>query len=541
MNKEIIYQLFPRIFGNRNLTRKRNGTIAENGCGKFNDITLSVLKRIKELGTTYIWYTGIIRHATTTDYSQYDIPKQHHAIVKGKAGSPYAIVDYYDVDPDLADDVKNRKNEFVKLIERTHKVGLGVIIDFVPNHVARQYQSICKPKEECDLGENDNETDNNCHENNFYYICSQKFETLFDIDDYIEYPARVTGNDCFSAHPTKDDWYDTIKLNYNNHVTWEKMLNIMLYWASLGIDGFRCDMAEMVPLEFWRWALHKLKSKYPNIKIIGEVYQPYIYRDFISVGFDYLYDKVGMYDCVRDILSGKRYASDITYQWQTTDDITSNMLYFLENHDEQRIASDFFMSDARNAIPALVILSLMRNNPFMLYSGQEVGEQGNYIEGFSGYDGRSSIFDYWSLSSINHCYFDRRKMNKKERILHNAYCRILNIAKTEKAISEGAFFDLTYANPHISDKTFSFIRKKDENIIIVVASFDENKTHLDSDKIFLPQHSFEYLQLEKTTYVASDLLSQKKYIVDLRPDFHINVYLSNFGIAILSLKMQNEN
>ena len=102
VDKVIIYQIFTRLFGNRNVTRKVDGTIAENGCGKLADFTPKVLKDIAAMGVSHVWYTGIIRHATQTDYSKYGVPRQHPAVVKGKAGSPYAITDYYDVDPDLA-------------------------------------------------------------------------------------------------------------------------------------------------------------------------------------------------------------------------------------------------------------------------------------------------------------------------------------------------------------------------------------------------------------------------------------------------------
>ena len=151
-DKIIIYQLLPRLYGNRNTTRKENGSISDNGCGKFNDLTASVLNSIWQKGATHVWFTGVIRHATKTDYSAQGIPVNHPAIVKGNAGSPYAITDYYDVDPDLAEDVDSRMAEFEALVARAHKSRLGVIIDFVPNHVARRYVSLCKPKGVCDLG-----------------------------------------------------------------------------------------------------------------------------------------------------------------------------------------------------------------------------------------------------------------------------------------------------------------------------------------------------------------------------------------------------
>ena len=383
MEKKItIYQVLPRLFGNRNTTRKPNGTLAENGVGKFNNFDAARLAKIHSMGFNHVWFTGVIRHATTTDYSRYGIPRQHPCVVKGKAGSPYAIVDYYDVDPDLAEDVPNRMDEFEALIARTHAAGMKVIIDFVPNHVAREYHSICRPAGVADLGEHDDRGKHFDPQNNFYYCPGYPFvgpvAPAKGESPYEEMPAKCTGNDRFDSHPGVNDWYETVKLNYgvdycdaggrSNHFdptpdTWLKMTDILRFWASKGIDGFRCDMAEMVPHEFWAYATSAVKADYPQLIFIGEVYDPNQYRTYIASGFDYLYDKVGMYDCLRDVVCGRRPASDITGCWQQTDDIWQHMLYFLENHDEQRIASDFFCGDARKALPAVAVALLFRSNP----------------------------------------------------------------------------------------------------------------------------------------------------------------------------------
>lgn len=420
----------------------------------------------KKLGVTHVWYTGIIRHASKTSYSAYGVPRQHPAVVKGNAGSPYAITDYYDVDPDLADNVNDRMSEFEQLVERSHKAGLKVIIDFVPNHVARQYKSVKKTEGVKDLGETDDTGMGFSPRNNFYYCINMPFEPYFDLNDetgtpYSEFPAKATGNDHFDNHPGINDWYETIKLNYGIDYcdaggrsfhfdpipdTWQKMADIIGFWASKGIDGFRCDMAEMVPTEFWSWAIAKVKSAHPDILFIGEVYNPSLYRSFVACGFDYLYDKVGMYDCLCSVMRGHCWASEITRQWQSVDDIKDHMLYFLENHDELRIASDFLAGDARRGIPAAIVSILMNKNPFMLYAGQEFGERGMDKEGFSGLDGRTTIFDYWTVQSLYHGYVNRRKLTDGEKALEKKYSMLLNLANKETAISDGQFFDLMYAN-----------------------------------------------------------------------------------------------
>ena len=528
-NKIIIYQVFTRLFGNSRTTCKEHGTLVENGCGKMSFFDATTLRRIKRLGATHIWYTGIIRHASKTDYSEAGIPRQHTAVVKGNAGSPYAIADYYDVDPDLADNVDDRMSEFQALVDRTHKEGLKVIIDFVPNHVARQYKSIKKPDGINDLGETDNTNMGFSPNNNFYYCVGAPFEPYFDLNDesgipYSECPAKATGNDHFDSHPGVNDWYETVKLNYGVDYcdaggrschfeptpdTWHKMAAIIDFWAQKGVDGFRCDMAEMVPTEFWNWAISKIKATYPNILFIGEVYNPSLYRNFVACGFDYLYDKVGMYDCLCGVMRGACPASEITRQWQSVDDIKEHMLYFLENHDEVRIASDFLANDGKKGIPAAIVSVFMNKNPFMLYAGQEFGERGMDKEGFSGRDGRTTIFDYWTVMSLYHGYVNRRKMSVNEKTLEKTYSLILGLANKEKAVSDGLFFDLMHANKDVASfnmsSLYAFLRKCDNEVLLVVANFSNESI---SCGIRIPQHAFEYFGMKEKDVTATDLLSK---------------------------------
>ena len=534
LHKIIIYQVFTRLFGHRSNTPVVNGTIEENGCGKLNDFTPSALKKIRELGVTHIWYTGVIRHATMTDYSRYGIPRQHPAVVKGRAGSPYAITDYYDIDPDLAVDVERRMEEFEQLVTRTHRAGLKMIIDFVPNHVARQYKSICKPAGVRDLGEDDNPNEGfNPARNNFYYCPGQAFMPYFDLyhgekEPYQEMPARATGNDCFHNAPGMNDWYETVKLNYGvdyyaggvGHFepipnTWQKMLDILLFWAGKGVDAFRCDMAEMVPADFWAWATTRVREQYPDIRFIGEVYNPNEYRHYIASGFDYLYDKVGMYDAMRDVICHRRDTDAITWAWQQTDDIRDHMLYFLENHDEQRVASDFFAGSGEKAVPALVVNALMQQNPFMLYFGQEWGERGMDAEGFSGRDGRTTIFDYWSLQP---------RFNELTQI----YNKVLNIARSEKAVSEGLMFDVMYANQQYRQQ-YAFLRKADKETLFVVANFADVPVTID---ITIPSHAFDYLDLLEKAYKAVDLLSGTQASLVLIRDQQVSITLPPRGAVV---------
>ncbi len=545
LHKIIIYQIFTRLYSNSMQTRKPFGTLDENGCGKLNDFTPSVLKEFRQRGITHVWYTGVIRHATMTDYTKYGIPRQHPAVVKGRAGSPYAITDYYDIDPDLAVNVNKRMEEFEKLVARTHKAGLKMIIDFVPNHVARQYHSIAAPKGVKDLGEDDNPQNGFDPQNNFYYCPDQQFSPYFDLyngekDPYYEKPAKATGNDCFNNAPGQNDWYETVKLNYGvdyyagrvGHFdpipsTWHKMVEILLFWAAKGVDGFRCDMAEMVPAEFWAWATERVKKQYPELIFIGEVYNPNEYRHYIASGFDYLYDKVGMYDAIRDVICHRRNTDAITWAWQQTNDIKEHMLYFLENHDEQRIASDFFAGEGRKAIPALIANVLMQQNPFMLYAGQEYGERAMDEEGFSGRDGRTTIFDYWTVDALSDAKLN--KLNDDQLELFNTYNKVMMIAQKENVIAQGLFFDLMYVNGQYQ-RQYAFMRHEGKKNLLVVVNFDDMPIDID---LTIPAHAFDFMNIKEGTYEAVDLLTGGKQKLTLKHDGQTLLHLENRGGVVL--------
>lgn len=549
MEKVIIYQIFTRLFGNRSLSRKENGSVAENGCGKFADFTPTVLKDIRSMGITHVWYTGVIRHATQTDYTRYGIPRQHPAIVKGKAGSPYAITDYYDVDPDLATDVNQRMTEFERLVERSHAAGLKVIIDFVPNHVARQYQSVCKPKKVKDLGETDNREHGFDPQNNFYYCPGQRFDPYFDLyhgeqEPYLEEPAKATGNDHFDNAPGKNDWYETVKLNYGvdyyagrvGHFdpvpdTWQKMTDILLFWAKKGIDGFRCDMAEMVPAEFWRYATDIVKKKYKKLVFVGEVYNPNEYRRYLAAGFDWLYDKVGMYDTMRSVICQQASTHAISHAWQQTDDIRDHMLYFLENHDEQRIASDFFAANAQKGVPAMLASVLLQQNPFMLYAGEEYGERGMDHEGFSGNDGRTTIFDYWSIDTL--CRAADKKLTDEEKALYDIHVKAMQLARQEKAVCDGLFFDLMYVNGHLQ-RQYAFLRRVEGELLLVAVNFEPHDVTID---VNVPAHAFEYLSVQEKVVIGTDLLTKEKLAMNLKKDGAVRMEVKAYGGRVWKVKI----
>lgn len=518
MGKVIIYQMLPRLWGNIGGKNIKNGTLKDNGCGKFSSIDTISLEYLRSLGVSHVWYTGIIRHATAED-SDGCTPSSADW-VKGRAGSPYSITDYYDVNPYLADEPENRMEEFHKLVERTHAAGLKVIIDFVPNHVARDYGRFAAahpaPTGMAALGESDDKSVHGKDSNDFFYYPGIPLALPIQNQTYMEMPAMASGNS-YTSSPGVNDWYDTIKLNYcDTHTeTWEKMYDIVNFWAGQGVDGFRCDMVELVPPAFFKWLISRIKKDRPDLLFVAEVYQKTLYSKYIrEIGFDLLYDKSGIYDTLRAIVEKNakdsgvpvedwQSAKRITWNWQSLGDLQPYMLNFLENHDEQRFASDFFGCDARNSYAALYTALYLNNAPFMLYAGEEVGERGMDNEGFSGRDGRTSIFDWWAPSSLTRLYKyihgEKEALAPEEETMLDTYRKALKFAAEDNAVSKGTFYDLCYCNYASDgfnpDRHFAFLRDFEDETLLIVCNFSKNDADM---KISIPEHAFNWMKMPES-------------------------------------------
>lgn len=530
MQKPIIYQMLPRLWGNDKVRPKKNGGLSDNGTGKFSDIDVASLEYLKWLGCSHVWYTGVIRHSTQA--SEDGCTPSHPQFVKGKAGSPYAICDYYDVNAYLADNAADRMGEFEQLIKRTHEAGLKVIIDFVPNHVARDYGKIDPTPGHPVLGAEDDKTVHWKETNDFFYYPGEALrlptECPKGMEPFCEYPAMATGNNCYSPCPSVNDWYETVKINYCDYhnPTWDKMLDILLFWASKGVDGFRCDMVELVPPQFFTWAISKVKDAYKDIIFVAEVYKKELYKQYIrEVGFDYLYDKSGLYDTLKSVVDKTvndngmpvelwQSATGITRNWQYLSDLQPYMLNFLENHDEQRFASEFFGKDARNTFAPLFVSLYLNTAPFMIYFGEETGEAGMDEEGFSGGDGRTTIFDWWSVGSIRRLrkviesgeYRELKKsklvkagMRDTEADIFIRFAHAVRFASKDDAIKQGTTYDLCYCNASADGfnkhKHFVFLRDYKEHTLLVAANFSKVESTM---KLSIPQHAFEWMEIPQT-------------------------------------------
>lgn len=585
ISKPVVYQVFTRLFGNTQTTNEPWGTLKQNGVGKFADFNDAALSGIKELGTTHIWYTGVPRHALITDYSEYGIAIDDPDVVKGRAGSPYAVNDYYDVNPDLAVNPQRRIAEFEALIERTHQHNMKVIIDIVPNHVARNYHSTAKPAGVKDFGESDDKTKEYARDNNFYYVTGKSFQVpssesyqvlggkLHPLADnsFDETPAKWTGNGARAAKPDINDWYETVKINYGvkpdgsydfaklpesytnkdarAHYafwqdkelpnSWYKFRDIALYWLDKGVDGFRYDMAEMVPVEFWSFLNSSIKMQNPDAFLLAEVYNPDLYRPYIQQGkMDYLYDKVGFYDTVKAVMQHKQPAADIFTVQQQVADIEKHMLHFLENHDEQRIASPDFAGSSKKGKPAMVVSTLISRSPTLLYFAQDVGEDGSEDAGF-GKPTRTSIFDYIGVPAhqawMNNGKFDGGALSQAQFDLRSYYSQLMSL-NTLPAIVGG---DMRAVQVQGNEQVIAFTRQLGQQWLLVVSNFSENVANVEFNLTNLP--AFD----EQVSAVLVDQLGEHDDIQLSKNNkttsaTSISVQLNALASAVLMLKATNE-
>ncbi|MEY4383931.1 MAG: Neopullulanase [Bacteroidota bacterium] len=533
-HKFVVYQMMFHLWGNQNQEVLENGSLQQNGVTKFKDVSSNALKALKKKGFTHLYATGLLEHATMEDMSKYGSPIDHPDVVKGRSGSPFAIKDYFDVNPFFADQPENRLEEFQLMLDRIHQEGLKLIIDFVPNHLARNYYSDKKPKGIVDFGAKDDVSKSFDPNNNFYYLPGTQFSIPEGVNSpvkvtipYVEIPAKVSGNNVFNAKPSINDWFETVKLNYGvdlqNHNkthfhpipdTWNKMTEVLSYWTSKGVDGFRCDMAEMVPVEFWEHAISKIKAQNPNLIFVAEIYQPAMYKEYIfKGGFDYLYDKVGLYDAIRRLMENKDYATveDITKVWQhESGDFAQHMLRFLENHDEQRINTpSFAQHNLWSTIPGMAVTALLHDGPLMIYSGQEFGEKATEKEGFNQADDRTSMFDFYRIEShqrwLNGGKFNQDLLTAEEKALDDFYVDLMKFAQKEAVFTSGKFFDLQYAQGTFYDrkKVYSFLRFTENEANLVICNFDAHQTK--QFLIEIPALAMDMMQRNQVN------LTKKKY------------------------------
>lgn len=572
-----IYQLLVRTFGNKNVTRKPSGTMEENGCGKFADIDDTVLRSLKEMGFTHLWLTGVLEQASTTDYPHRSA--DHPALVKGRAGSPYAVRDFFDVSPDYAIDPLHRLDEFNALVSRCHSHQLRVLIDFIPNHVARSYESDVRP--ELDFGIDDDKLVFFHRDNHFFYL--QKFHPgdgpplvlpqREHVEPYQEWHGRVSGNNVVHWNPGISDWYETAKINYGHdfttgrdtshlpasdaiseHVprTWRWMDEVIAWWQARGIDGFRVDMAHLIPMEFWSWLLRRARLRKNDVFFVAEAYdndpakltEGHVLDALLQAGFDAVYDDPA-YDLLMGLYDEGKWCNDLDTLIFTGERFHRSLRYG-ENHDEVRLANPHEWGGVGMAVgrPVCAALFAMGRGPIMIYHGQEVGEDAVGNSGFTGENARTTIFDYWSLLSLgawmNGGRCDGGGLTSEQSELRKWYGSLLRLM-AEPAFERGGFYGLNFANrdnPHfgrIQGETvsghwlYAFLRHDQVSgqVFLVVVNFHPHENMSDV-RIRIPH------EVQQSWGRADQMIWEARFHGQSNVACHRNV-LSENGVSLICL------
>lgn len=479
--RPVIYQLFVRHFSNMESHGVEGGSRNSNGCGTFNGITDKALREISRMGFTHVWLTGVLRHATQTSYP--NLPAQPKSIVKGLAGSPYAVVDYFDVDPDLASGPERRMEEFVALVKRCRSVGLVPLMDFIPNHVSRAYR--VNDGIHDDFGKGDDVHTFFAPNQGYFYLTSNCLgdgpplrlpDGVFDGELTF---GRVTGNNSISWHPSQSDWYETVKLNYGYNFmagfsslrllpnwtspkqrvpkTWQIMDDVLSFWQDKGIGGFRCDMAQMIPMAFWKWAISRARVRLSDVFFMAEAYNDHMKTTpddpceaLLDAGFNAVYDS-GCYHLAQNIYTENNWANDFDGLFRSNPKYMTHGVRYVENHDETRLCSPLSWRGVGSTVfPAIITLVYASGSgPVLVYNGQEVGEKAEGPGGFGGHDGRTSIFDYTCLPQLQEWVadgrFDANLLPKDSFRVRDFHCRLLPLMQ-HSALARGDFYGLNWAN-----------------------------------------------------------------------------------------------
>src|SRR5438874_1699139 len=286
----VIYQIFPRAFS------------AE---GNFNGVTKQ-LDRLKELGVTILWLMPI-----------HPIGQEKK---KGTIGSPYAVRDYYGINPDYG-----TKEDLKKLIAESHRRGMKVIVDIVANHTS--WDSV-----------------------------------LMKHPDWYKHDAK--GNITYPY-----DWTDIAALNYASPELRRYMTDMLKYWIrEFDLDGFRCDVAGEVPTDFWENARAELDKIKPDIVMLAEAHKPDL--ELKAFELDYSWP---LHSALTDVLQGRAPASDLRKAWEDEfKEWPRGALHmrFSDNHDERRAIARF---GEPAALAASALMFTLDGVP-LIYNGMEVGD-----------------------------------------------------------------------------------------------------------------------------------------------------------------------
>jgi glycosidase len=235
---------------------------------------------------------------------------------------------------------------------------------------------------------------------------------------------------------------------------------VLAYWQGLGVDGFRCDFAHWVPVEFWKWAIARARSRAPAY-FFAEAYDNpdaapgFSPSAFVQAGFDALYD-YQLYNGVKGIFASGKWCNDLDALLPDAA-VEGHLLRYAENHDECRAAAPIKLGDPGNSgfgsawegFAVTALLHALGPDPALLYNGQEVGEPGQGAEGFGGDDGRTTIFDYWTMPAfarwVNGHAYDGANLTGDQQSLRSSYLVLWKLL-SQPAFAEGKVYSIQSAN-----------------------------------------------------------------------------------------------
>ena len=562
--RTVIYQLFVRHFSNFRRGGIPNGTRAQNGCGTFAGVNDAALEQLAQMGITHLWLTGVLRHATQTAHPGF--PAHPACVVKGIAGSPYAVVDYFDVDPDLAEKPQQRMEEFRALLERVRRFGMVPVLDFVPNHVSRCYAS--PGHSELEPGMWDRKDVFFARDNAFYYLDPPPDGDRRVVLPQGEFEAergcgRVTGNNAATWRPSVFDWYETVKLNYGCDYrhgaaeaeslpgvlsdidavprTWRILDHVLAWWQELGAGGFRCDMAHMIPLPFWRWEIARARLRDEAVFFMAEAYDDPMklmpgnpLQDLLNAGFNGVYDAPA-YRALRDLYEGGAWANDLDAFHRPENPLFTGGVRFVENHDEPRLASPLFWGGCGASVARAVMVAQYTTScgPALFYNGQETLERAEGPGGFGGDNGRTSIFDYTSLPRLQRWTcdgkYDGSELNAGEKE-YRAYCADLLRLLQHPALAAGTFYGLNWSNhatPNYGSdgaettsghRLYAFLRHNAQarRTLLIVCNF--SPVQAADTTVHIPRNACEWARKTAPNFLFTDLLNPASPPIPATPE-----------------------
>lgn len=350
---------------------------------------------------------------------------------KGSLGSYYSVKDYKEVNSEFG-----TKDDFRNLVEEIHKKKMYVIVDWVANHTAWDHQWTT------------------------------------------EHPNFYNKDSLGNFIPPVNDWSDVIDLNYDNKGLWKEMIDALKYWVKeFDIDGYRCDIAGMVPIEFWNEARKEIESIKP-VFMLAEWDTPKMHLQ----AFDMTYDWT-MHKLMNAVYKGEKNALDIkNHLLKDRQKFSENAfrMQFTSNHDENTWNGTEF-ERLGDAVEMFAVLTNMIPDMPLVYNGQE-----------SGFDRRLE-------------FFEKDSIDWKEHPFYNLYKNLFDLKKNNKALFNGhKGGGLQFIDNCKTDNILSFIREKDENKIFAVFNLSNKKTSVKIPNELIKDNFTNFISAQSVTFDNSE-------------------------------------